>query len=95
VILIQKEIVQGKIRGYGLVQRQFSKRLVLGAELYHQQAQADDAQQTTFVDSGGYYNFSDKLSLLFMMGHTVSGERHTNGYLGLYYTWGRGRSASP
>jgi hypothetical protein len=78
-----------------LVQRQLSKRLVLGAEIYHQEAQAIDARQTTFVDSGGYYNFSEKLSLLFMLGRTVTGERHTDGYLGLYYTWGRGRSASP
>ena len=24
-----------------------------------------------------------------MLGHTVAGENHTVGYLGLYYTWGR------
>ena len=78
-----------------LVQRQFSKRLVLGTEIYHQEAQAIDVRHTTFVDSGGYYNFSEKLSLLFMLGRTVTGERHTVGYLGLYYTWGRGRSGSP
>jgi hypothetical protein len=78
-----------------LVQRQISKRLALGTEIYHQEAQAINAHQTTFVDSGGYYNFSEKLSLLFMLGHTVAGERHTGGYLGLYYTWGRHSSASP
>jgi hypothetical protein len=78
-----------------LVQRQISKRLVLGVETYHQEAQAIEARQTTFVDSGGYYNFSDQLSLLFMLGRTVTGERHTIGYLGLYYTWGGRRSSSP
>jgi hypothetical protein len=78
-----------------LVQRQILKRLVLGTEIYHQEAQAIEARQTTFVDSGGYYNFSEKLSLLFMMGRTVTGERHTVGYLGMYYTWGRHRSSSP
>jgi hypothetical protein len=77
-----------------LVQRQISKRLVLGTEIYHQEAQTIVARQTTFVDSGGYYNFRENLSLLFMLGHTVSGERHAVGYLGLYYTWGRRRSAS-
>jgi len=76
-----------------LVQRQISRRLVLGTETYHQEAQAIGARQTTFADAGGYYNFRENLSLLFMVGHTVSGERHTVGYLGLYYTWGRHRSA--
>jgi hypothetical protein len=78
-----------------LVQRQTTKRLVLGAEIYHQEAQAIEARQTTFVDSGGYYNFSEKLSLLFMPGRTVTGEGHTVGYLGLYYTWGSRRPSSP
>jgi hypothetical protein len=71
-----------------LIQRQITKRLVLGTEVYHQQAQSVGARQATFVDPGGYYNFRENLSLLFMLGHTVSGERHTTGYIGLYYTWG-------
>ena len=77
-----------------LVQRQLAKRLVLGTEIYHQQADAAGARQTTFIDSGGYCNFRDDISLLFMLGHIVSGERHTVGYLGLYYTWGRDRGGS-
>ena len=75
--------------GGWLIQRQATKRLVLGTEVYSQEAQAIGARQTTFLDAGGYYNFRENLSLLFMLGHTVSGERHTVGYLGLYYTWGR------
>jgi hypothetical protein len=71
-----------------LVQRQLSKRLTLGGESYHQESQAVGARQTTFLDGGGYYNFTPALQLLFMLGHTVTGERHTVGYLGLYYTWG-------
>jgi hypothetical protein len=71
-----------------LIQRQITKRLVLGTEVYHQEAQSVGARQTTFTDAGGYYNFRENLSLLFMLGHTVGGERHTAGYLGLYYTWG-------
>lgn len=75
------------------VQRQISKRLVLGTEVYHQGAQSVGARQWTTVNGGGYYDFRENLSLLFMAGHTLSGERHTVGYIGLYYTWGRGRSA--
>ncbi len=71
-----------------LLQRQFTKRLVFGAEVYHQGAQTVGARQSTFTDAGGYYNVRENLSVLFMFGHTVSGERHTVGYLGLYCTWG-------
>jgi hypothetical protein len=72
-----------------LVQRQVAKKLVLGAELYYQQAQSVGALEQTNLDAGGYYSFRGNLSLLFMMGHSVHGERHTVGYWGLYYTWGR------
>ena len=37
-------------------------------------------------------NFKNNLSLLFMLGHTITGERHTVGYLGLYYTWGKNQA---
>jgi hypothetical protein len=75
-----------------LLQRQISKRLTLGGEAYHQGSQTAGGRQSTFADAGGYYNVRQNLSLLFMLGHTISGERHTVGYLGLYYTWGRGRA---
>ena len=71
-----------------LVQRQLNKHVTLGTEVYHQESQAVGARQTTFIDAGGYYNFREDFSLLFMLGHTVAGERHTVGYLGLYWTWG-------
>ena len=77
-----------------LVQRQLTKRLVLGSEVYHQAAQVVGGRHATFVDPGGYFTVRGNLSLLFMLGHTVSGEQHSVGYLGLYYTWGRDRSGS-
>ena len=70
-----------------LLQRQISKQFTLGAEAYYQASQMVGSRETTFVDAGGYYNFRKDFSLLFMAGHTVAGERHTVGYLGLYYTW--------
>ena len=70
-----------------LVQRKVTKRLVLGVEVYYQGAQTVGARQTTFTDAGGYYNIRENLSVLFMLGHTVSGDRHAIGYLGLYHTW--------
>lgn len=72
-----------------LVQKELSKKWTLGGEVYHSEAQMTGTRQTTFADGGGYYSLMDGLSVLFMLGHTVSGERHTIGYLGLYYTWGK------
>ena len=70
-----------------LVQRSITKRITLGGETYYQSAQEMGARETTFIDGGGYYYFTPNLQLLFMSGHTVAGESHTTGYLGLYYTW--------
>ena len=78
-----------------LLQRQLSKRLILGSEVFAQSAQDIGGRESTFVDVGGFYNFTPNLSLLFMSGHTVAGESHLVGYLGLYYTWGRDRSDAP
>ncbi len=77
-----------------LLQRQLTKRLILGGETFYQAAQEVDARESTFLDGGGYYTLHGNLSLLFMLGHSVIGDRHTVGYLGLYYTWGRDRAAS-
>ncbi len=77
-----------------LVQRQFTEKLVLGSEFYYQQAQSAGGREQSAVDIGGYYNFRENLSLLFMMGRSVHFERHTVGYVGLYYTWGSKKSKS-
>jgi hypothetical protein len=78
-----------------LLQRRLTKRLILGSEVFAQSAQEIGGRESTFVDVGGFYNFTPNLSLLFMSGHTAAGESHLVGYLGLYYTWGRDRSAPP
>ncbi len=68
-----------------LVQRQATERLALGAEVYHKGAQSAGARQTTYTNAGGCYDVGENLSVLFMIGRTVSGDRHSAGYLGLYY----------
>jgi len=69
------------------VQRKLSERLTLGTESYHAEAQEQGGRQSTFWNGGGYYNVRENVSLLFMAGHTVSGEPHTVAYIGLYSTW--------
>ena len=76
-----------------LLQRDLNKKVTLGAELFGQGAVAVGAEKSIFFNAGGYYNFPYGLSLLFSGGHTVAGEGHTVGYLGLYWTWGPKRAA--
>ncbi|MCC7496052.1 MAG: transporter [Bryobacterales bacterium] len=77
-----------------LVQREITKHLILGAELYYQGPQTAGDRRSALADMGGYYNLRENLSLLFMVGHTVAGERQMAGYFGLYYTWGSNRPAA-
>ncbi len=71
-----------------LLQRDLSKRLTLGGELFTQGADTVDGAGSTFANVGGYYNFNPGFSLLFSAGHTVAGQRDRIAYLGLYWTWG-------
>jgi hypothetical protein len=84
--------MKGSVFGGWLLQRTVTRRLIVGAEVFSQGAQAVGARGSTFVDGGGYLQAKGNLSLLFMLGHTVAGESHTVGYLGLYYTWGHDRT---
>ena len=70
-----------------LTQYTFSPRWTLGVEVFQQPALAADQPGYTLLNAGGYLNFSQNFSLLLSAGASVSGTRHTAGYLGLYWTW--------
>jgi PPE-repeat protein len=70
-----------------LLQRDLSEQWTLGGEIFTQGKTADDGQDTTFVNLGGFYNFTKNFSLLFTAGNNISGENHLICYLGLYWTW--------
>lgn len=79
--------------GGWLLTRPVTDRLILGGEVYGQGATADGGEHATFVTFGGYYSPPIRCSgcqVLFDLGHTIAGETHTIGYLGLYWTWGPG-----
>jgi hypothetical protein len=75
-----------------LVQRDLSKKLTLGTEVFYHGPEGLATAQTrpaTMVDVGGYYKFRDPaFQLLFCYGHTAIGQRENYAYLGLYWTWG-------
>ncbi|HWE50146.1 MAG TPA: hypothetical protein VG273_10175 [Bryobacteraceae bacterium] len=77
-----------------LVQRDFGKKITLGTEGFYHGPEGIAAPQTrpaTLIDIGGYYKFRDPgFQLLFCYGHTVVGQTENYGYLGLYWTWGKG-----
>ena len=75
-----------------LVQRDIGQHLTLGAELFQQAADAAGGPSSTVANAGGYLKFTDNFNLLFSLGRSISGERRTVWYLGLYWTGGPERA---
>jgi hypothetical protein len=76
-----------------LVQRQLSKKLTLGTELFGHGAEGEAATSTrasTLLDLGGIYEFKPGFDLLFAAGRSIHGQPETYTYLSLYWTWGPG-----
>lgn len=74
--------------GGWLLQRDLSKRLTLGGELFAKGADVQNGRGFAIANVGGFVNLTPGFSLLFSAGYTIRGERHTVAYLGLYWTWG-------
>ena len=71
-----------------LVQRDVTKRLALGTEWFNPGRDMIAGRNTQLLNAGGIYKFTERVNLLFTLGHSVAGERHTVAYLALYWTWG-------
>jgi len=72
-----------------LMQRQVSKKLTLGAELFGHGTQTPDTpHSSTLLDLGGYYEFKEGFDLQFCAGRSIYGQPETYTYLSLYWTWG-------
>jgi len=67
------------------VQRDVGKFLTLGGEVYYQGATTAGGTHATLYNLGGYYKPSDTVNVLFSIGHSVAGENHAIGYIGLYF----------
>ena len=72
-----------------LWQRDLGEHLTLGGEMFAQGKSTDDGHAYALLNFGGTYKLTAHCQLLFTGGHTVAGERHWIGYLGLYWTWGK------
>jgi hypothetical protein len=83
--------------GGWLLQHDFSGSLTLGGEIFTQGAATDQGRSTAIANLGGFYTPKGACGgcqVLFSAGHSVSGERHTVGYLALYWEFG-GSSEKP
>jgi hypothetical protein len=70
------------------VQRDVGKVLTLGTELFWQGNDTNSGRGVVDADLGGIVKFTEDFNLLFSLGRSVSGERNTIWYLGLYWTGG-------
>ena len=70
------------------LQKEIHKKLTLGVELFNPGRASFATGNTHLLNAGGIFNFNEHFSLLFSAGHSIQGDSHTVGYLGLYWTWG-------
>ncbi len=61
-----------------LLQKQVTKQLALGGELFHQTAQTIGGKQTTGFNLGGVYDIDDRNHLLFSAGRALQNASSTN-----------------
>ena len=71
-----------------LLQRDLGPHLTLGGEVYSEEAEAAGGRGFTAANLGGSWNLTGHTSILFSVGRSFHGERHTLWYISLYRTWG-------
>jgi len=69
-------------------QRAISKTLTIGAELFDQTKDADDAKSRLGFTIGAIMNFTDDHHLLFSTGRDINGDNRFSAYLAYQYTFG-------
>jgi hypothetical protein len=67
-------------------QYDFSETFTLGTELYYQTASSQDGSVSTGFSVGGYININEHNHILFAVGHNISGDTFTTGYIGYQVT---------
>jgi len=79
-----------------VIQRQLTKKLALGAELYAQSATSQEGgifggSQTssyTIINIGAIYNFTPTFALQASIGRSIAGAQDAQGYFGFYWNVG-------
>lgn len=68
------------------IQYDFSELITLGSEIYYQTSGTQDSGSNAGFSFGGFVNLSEQHHILFSLGHSLSGETTTTGYVGYQLT---------
>lgn len=71
-----------------LGQRDITKFLTLGAEIYFYSRNTDDGRDRTGYNIGGIFNLSEEHHILFSAGRDIAGNNRFSSYLGYQWTFG-------
>jgi hypothetical protein len=74
-----------------LLQRQITKKLILGTETFGHGAEgaaATSTRSSVMQDVGGFYTIKEGFLFLFAGGHSFTGQSELYTYFALYWTWG-------
>lgn len=77
-----------------LLQKEVKDNLTLGGEVFYEEAMTFDGAASLILNAGGIYNFTKNFALQFSVGHSIAGQEHLLGYLGLYWSIGKDSSSS-
>ncbi|HUN55611.1 MAG TPA: transporter [Smithella sp.] len=70
-----------------LLQRDLTKALTLGAEIFYFGKDTTDGRDSTGFNIGGIINLSDEHHILFSMGGDIAGDNRFSAYLGYQWTF--------
>lgn len=76
------------------MQKEVKDNLTLGSEVFYEEAMTFDGAASLILTAGGIYNFTKNFALQFSGGHSIAGQEHLLGYLGLYWSFGKDSSSS-
>ena len=71
-----------------LLQRNLNEQLTLGVELFSQGAVSVQSNSFTIINAGGTYKVTQHFRILFSAGHSIFGEQHLDGFLGVCWSGG-------
>lgn len=68
------------------IQYDFTNVFTFGGELYYHSSNMINSKSSTGFNFGGFINFTDKLHLIFSLGHNLTNDSYTSSYIGLLLT---------
>jgi Putative MetA-pathway of phenol degradation len=71
-----------------LVQRDITKFLTVGVEIFYFSKESDDGRDQTGYNIGGIFNLSEEDHVLFSAGSDIAGQNRFSAYLGYQWTFG-------